>query len=272
MPNRIGSFQTSRWLVLTGLCLLLTACTPTMRQTNDPGSFAWFDLVTETPDVARGFYSDLFGWRFSKPLGEDTELISSNGAFIGGLVSVIGGEQRAESKWEPVLSVSDTLAAIHTTESLGGKLSQRLDTEGRGVFAAISDNSGATLTLYDGSAGVPRSDGLTLNSWVWVDLLTDNTSRARHFYRELVGFETRKSGKFTIFTKAGRTRAGLVRVPRSQVEPNWLPYVLVADLEATIASARSLGGGLLTREGEAAILLDPTGAAIGIVTRKGLAQ
>lgn len=272
MSVQSGTLRSLLGLFMAGVILVLNACTPTMRQSNDPGSFAWFDLVTESPDVARDFYAGLFGWRFSTPVGQETDLISSNGAFIGGLVSVTGGDQRFESKWEPVLSVSDTLAAIHTAETQGGKLSQRLDGEGGGVFAAISDNSGASLTLYDGSAGVPRSADLTLNSWVWVDLFTDNTSRAKRFYRELVGFDTRKQGAFTVFTQDGRLRGGLVRVPRSQVEPNWLPFVLVEDLDATIASARSLGGGVLVREGEAAILLDPSGAAVGIVTRKGVAQ
>ena len=77
---------------------------------------------------------------------------------------------------------------------------------------------------------------------------------------------------FTVFTRDGVPRGGLVSVPASQIEPNWLPYVLVRDLDQTIGKARELGASVLAREPGAAILLDPTGAAVGIVTPEGVGQ
>ena len=59
-------------------------------------------------------------------------------------------------------------------------------------------------------------------------------------------------------------RAGVVKNPFEHVEPIWLPYVRVADIEQTLELSTQLGGKLFFRFDDGAILLDPAGAAIGV--------
>ncbi|WP_146345492.1 VOC family protein [Falsiphaeobacter marinintestinus] len=247
-----------------------------MRDAKTPGSFAWFDLVTEAPDVARTYYSELFGWTIRPPASDNTSVISSNGEFIGGLVFVEGKDDKPESRWQPVLSVDDTLNAIQTVKSSGGQLAEQPIQNQAGVFAVVRDNSGAALTLFDGSAGLPLDETAKNNTWIWADLITSNTSGAKRFYKSVAGFETRQdqsSGQaYTIFTRNGEDRGGLVWASKSQIEPNWLPFILVADLNATIEKSNALGGRLLARDGGTAILIDPTGAAVGVTTREGISE
>ena len=57
----------------------------------------------------------------------------------------------------------------------------------------------------------------------------------------------------------------------ASVKPMWLPYVAVADCDATIAQAASLGAKLafpaleMSNVGRFAVLMDPFGAAIGVI-------
>ncbi len=55
------------------------------------------------------------------------------------------------------------------------------------------------------------------------------------------------------------------------MESGWAPYIGVADLEATLARARELGGDVLMEpaeniyEGRVAVLADPTGVSFLVI-------
>lgn len=51
------------------------------------------------------------------------------------------------------------------------------------------------------------------------------------------------------------------------LEDNWLPYFKVDDVDRTIGMARKLGGRLIPKTEDVAILTDPTGAVFGIQMR-----
>ncbi len=59
------------------------------------------------------------------------------------------------------------------------------------------------------------------------------------------------------------------------MEPGWAPYIGVANLEATLARARELGGEVLLEPnqeiyaGRVAVLADPTGVAFLVVELEG---
>ena len=264
---------------MLGLALLaiVAACAPAIRPDKVPDSFAWFDLVTDRPEVAQDFYGAVFGWRFSDDPNSGAKVITGGNQLIGGLVRIDRGDTASSSRWQPVLTVADTQAAVKTSTGLGAHLVQGPVETPEGSFAVIRDNSRALLTLYDGQEGIPLAGPDRAGTWAWVDLFTNKPASAQRFYAGLSGFQAgtaRDSAgqAFTVFTKDGVPRGGLVSVPASQIEPNWLPYVLVRDLDQTIGKARELGASVLAREPGAAILLDPTGAAVGIVTPEGVGQ
>lgn len=266
----------SKSLVVAILGLTLTSCaTPSPRAERVPNSFAWFDLVTDQSYVARDYYKSLFGWRFGSAAEDGYQVISSGGELIGGLSPIEGAAPDvSESQWVAVLSVDDIMATSELVKRSGGKvIAGPLQTNG-GNFTLVRDNSGAALTLYDGTQGFPVGQPAKVNTWVWVDLFTDRPNGAKSFYSSLAGFETmsardRDGNSYTNFTSDGQPRGGLVRSKASEIEPNWLPFVLVSDLDTTLTKASKLGGSVLAREGGSAIVVDPTGAAIGVTVRKG---
>ncbi|WP_425046392.1 VOC family protein [Primorskyibacter sp. S87] len=265
--------QRTRAACLTTVVLALAACAPSMRSEAVPGSFAWFDLVTDQPEAARSFYSGLFGWRFADGPADNLQIISNRGELIGGLVQ--GDDQdtaRPESQWKPVLSVSDTSVARARAVSSGANPLGEVVQTRSGQLAALRDPTGAVLTIYDGVEGVPLGTPPRVGSWVWVDLLTGNPSRARRFYRDVAGFETRKENRdgttsFEVFSSNGKDRGGMIPISRSAASPGWIAYVGVDNIDETLARAQALGATVPARAGDVAIVIDPTGAVFGVAQR-----
>jgi hypothetical protein len=94
-------------------------------------------------------------------------------------------------------------------------------------------------------------------------------------YRSVAGYGVEStdvfdSPEYRVLTRDGRPRAGVNQIPWPEVQPNWLPYIKVDDPAAVARRARELGGSVLipplqeVRNGSAALLLDPAGAAFGI--------
>jgi len=84
-----------------------------------------------------------------------------------------------------------------------------------------------------------------------------------------VGYETRdvEAGQghvYHVLGRDGRARAGLVEIDMKGIEPNWPPWVRVANVGRTAQQAREQGGSVLLQRENLAILLDPTGAGIGV--------
>lgn len=270
-------------LLVTGLILIMTGCTTVRERPLPPvteppsgvyhaGKVIWHDLLTEDVNAAARFYSSLFGWQiqlFDK-VG-DYLVISSDDKAIGGIARHENEDDDVfESLWLISLSVADIDRAIEVTLQHEGRvLDGPFDVEGRGRMAIIEDPLGAPLILLRTFEGDPPDRKPEMRNWLWADLLIQNEDKAKAFYADLVGYETRwlQSGEdysYRTFYCGEKPRAGLVVHRFKGVEPHWLPYVKVDDLDAVIEKARSLDGKLILRTEEIAVLMDPTGAAFGI--------
>ena len=67
----------------------------------------------------------------------------------------------------------------------------------------------------------------------------------------------------------GRYRAGMIQLPWDEVDPNWIPYILVEDPAGIAAKAKELGGEVLLSSqrvvrGGSAVIADPSGAVFAV--------
>lgn len=113
------------------------------------------------------------------------------------------------------------------------------------------------------------------NPFVHVELATTNLDKAKSFYRSLFDWqlsdEEMGGGMSYTLIKVGNGTGGDMM---KQMAPNatsaWLPYVLVDDIKAATAKAKSLGATIkrdvtaVADEGFLSILADPTGATLGL--------
>jgi hypothetical protein len=116
------------------------------------------------------------------------------------------------------------------------------------------------------------------NSFVWYELITDDTTSAAKFYESVVGWTARDSGQpgpaYTLFTTKEGGVAGLLQMPRESMAPAWVGYVSVEDVDDYARRFVAAGGAIhrapddIPTVGRFAMVADPQGA--GLVLFKAL--
>jgi predicted enzyme related to lactoylglutathione lyase len=251
----------------------LPAITAQSSNTVLPGKFVWFDLLTKDISAVKQFYGKLFGWQFDTLSGVDKYvLITNQGTRIGGMVIETDNDsaEGEGSIWIGAVSIPNVDRAAVVVEQRGGTVIEGpMTVEDRGRMAVIRDNSGAPVVLLRATGGDPPDTPPTPGGWVWADLFTPDRNASETFYTAVVGYDVKdlhsKSDQLSKILQMDKImRSGIIEVHWQGVEPNWLPYVWVSDISDTIKRAAQLGGTLLLRHGNTAILKDPPGAVFGI--------
>lgn len=120
------------------------------------------------------------------------------------------------------------------------------------------------------------------NPFVHVELNTTDVSKAKAFYGKLFDWklEDVPMGPMT-YTMIGvgqGTGGGMVQHPVPGAPSGWLAYVMVDDIAAATEKAKSLGATVMQDVTEVAdmgwlsVIIDPTGAALGLWKAKMPAQ
>jgi predicted enzyme related to lactoylglutathione lyase len=237
---------------------------PPTQQTQ-PGRFVWVDLVTRDVASARAFYGGLFDWTFEGEASYVTVLHA--GVPIAGMLA--RGVAEGESMWISSLSVTDVDRAAERVRRAGGVVRRGpVDAGERGRMALVTDPGGALVLLLRAPGGDPPDVLAEPGAWFWRELWTHDVPEALAFYAAVADYEPReiefRGGTYTILETDGDPRAGVTELPDPEIRSNWLPYVRVKDPDRTIVRAERLGARLLVRDENAAILLDPNGAPLGI--------
>ncbi|HET7884523.1 MAG TPA: VOC family protein [Acetobacteraceae bacterium] len=113
------------------------------------------------------------------------------------------------------------------------------------------------------------------NPFVHVELNTQDVAKAKSFYQSLFAWTLNDvdmgGGKtYTLINVGEGTGGGMMKHPMEGAPSTWLPYVLVDDIVAATAKAKSLGATVVQDvmevmgEGSLSVIIDPTGAALGL--------
>ena len=113
------------------------------------------------------------------------------------------------------------------------------------------------------------------NPFVHVELNTTDLGAAKTFYQALFDWklEDMDVGGGMAYTMIGvgeGTGGGMMTHPMPGAPSAWLPYVLVDDIVAATAKAKSLGASVIRdvmevmEAGSLSIIMDPTGAVLGL--------
>jgi uncharacterized protein len=114
-----------------------------------------------------------------------------------------------------------------------------------------------------------------IGRFVWYDLLTTDPDTAVPFYSHVIGWKAQAwEGGYTMFLSEQGPHAGAAKLPdaakKMGAPPHWTSNVAVADVDATAAQARRLGGRVLVepadfpKVGRLAVIADPQGAPINV--------
>jgi len=252
--------------------------------TSYTGSFLWYDLNTTDPVAAQAFYTQVLGWNVrvwdmgNGPypmwlVGEDA---------IGGVMALAEEAKAmgAPPHWMSYIGVPDTATAVEKAVALGAKVfvpPMAIPTVG--TFAVVADPQKAVFAFFtpaDASMGCEERPGIGQVSWH--ELATEDVDAAWSFYTTFFGWNVLHDmdmgppGTYRIFRQGEKwALGGIFKKPADMPMPScWTYYFQVADLDATIAKAQSLGGTLVNGPMEVpdgdrvAVMQDPQGAVFGL--------
>ena len=118
----------------------------------------------------------------------------------------------------------------------------------------------------------------TPGAFSWCELMTTDPDAASRFYGELLGWklETMNMGMPYHVVKVGdASLGGIMGMPPGApagMPPVWVTYVTVADVDALVKRVAALGGTVrvpptdIPTVGRFAVIVDPQGAAINVIT------
>jgi predicted enzyme related to lactoylglutathione lyase len=111
--------------------------------------------------------------------------------------------------------------------------------------------------------------------FVWYEHLTKDPKAAIAFYTDVVGWKTQpfgEGGDYVMWVGGQGPLGGVMKLPDEAAQmgapPHWMAHVQVADVDATAALAKKLGGKVykdpadIPTVGRFAIIADPQGAVI----------
>ncbi len=246
-----------------------------------PGTPCWIDLATSDPEDARSFYSGLFGWELE--VGP-AEAMYYTQARIGGLpVAGIMGEPKPDEipvGWTTYFATDDVDGTVKRTTDGGGTIMMApMDVMDQGRMAVAADPQGAVFGLWQagkhfGSALVNEPGTIC-----WNEVMTPDLAATRRFYSAVFGYgwedvDTGPGGPgYATFAVGGRQVGGAMQLDPGQAggaPPSWMADFAVADTDATVETARRLGGGVSvpatdSSYGRFAILRDPQGGTFAII-------
>lgn len=118
------------------------------------------------------------------------------------------------------------------------------------------------------------------NSFVHVELHTNDLARAKDFYSRLFDWKLQDvpmpgAGTYTMIEVGTGTGGGMMLNQAPGVPPHWMAYVGVDDIHASTRKAQELGAEIVVdvmevgQYGSMSVITDPTGAMLAMWQSKG---
>ena len=249
-----------------------------------PGSFCWPELATSDQKAGTAFYAKLFGWSQNDndmgPAGVYS-IFQMRGRDVAAAASLRPEEKQhgVPPHWNTYISVANADAVVKRATELGARvLAPPFDVMDAGRMAVVADPTGAVFQVWQANKHVGTRIQGENGSLCWSELYTRDTKAAESFYKQLFGWSakvgTAPPGEYTEFSVGGKAIGGMLAIQAEwgQMPPNWVPYFMVANCDASADKAKSLGANVgvkptdIPNVGRFAMIADPQGATFAIFT------
>ncbi|MGN6185504.1 MAG: VOC family protein [Thermoanaerobaculia bacterium] len=241
-----------------------------------PGSFCWIELATTDAHAAREFYKSLFRWTVNEnDMGEMGiyYIFQKDGRDCAAMYQMGAQQQGMPPNWLSYVAVANADQSTEKAKSLGGNVVMGpFDVDDHGRMAVIGDPQGAYFAIWQAikNPGIKVRD--EVNSLCWNELSARDLDASKKFYPALFGWRMKESPEYTEWHLGEHAVGGMMQSQApAEVPPYWLPYFAVADCDASVASAQSLGAHTLVppmdipKVGRFAVLADPQGATFAVI-------
>jgi len=240
----------------------------------------WVDLGTPDLDAARAFYSGLFGWDI--PPGPEEAGGYSIAMLRGRPVAGLGPAMNpGPPVWATYVIVDNADDVAKKVKANGGSaFVEPMDVLDAGRMGVFADPRGAVFSVWQ--AGVMPGAGIVNepNSYSWSELVTSDVAASKDFYSKVFGWSFQSyaeaegpMGGYTEWKIGDRSIGGMMPRPPQMpaAAPDyWAVYFAVADIDATVAKVKELGGSVMMgpmaiEPGSFAMVADPQGAMFNVM-------
>ena len=251
------------------------------------GAPTWFDLMSEDPAAAAGFYCGLFGWAVEAPPEEEFggyQNFTKNGKRVAG-ISPVMEDAGPPNVWSVYLHTADAAATAAAVDAAGGSVivpPMAIGDEGTMLFAL--DSAGAAIGFWQPGAHLGFTEWGTHGTPYWFECHSKSYAASLDFYRAVTGVRPQEVGTggdpdavgpdayAQLMTADGDSYSGImdsVKLFPSEVPSFWQVYICVDDVAATVDRVAELGGKVLmggedTPFGTLASATDPFGAVFAL--------
>lgn len=250
---------------------------------HEPGTFCWPELATTDAVSAKALYGGLFDWTFDEPSGDPGTPYTTarlRGKDVAALYVLQKSERQrgVAAHWNSYAAVKSVDESTLRVKVLGGTVfGAPFDVGPNGRMSIVKDPQGATLCLWEARAHPGAQIVGEIGTLCWTELATTSPDAASRFYASLFGWAIKKQEtgprSYTELWKGPRPAGGMTAIGTEQgpAEPSWTVYFRVADCDAAVAKAESLGARVLMKPddiakvGRFAFLTDREGATFAVI-------
>lgn len=208
-----------------------------------PGVPTWLDFWCHDIPAAAGFWHDLLGYDI--PVSPP-EFDGYTMARVGERVAFGIGPAFPDSAHDLAslyLATDDVDASAAKAAELGGEVVMGpMDIPHSGRMVVLRDPAGVLFSLWQ-AGGVHGYDAVDEPGFpCWQDCITPDVEASKAFLEGVFGYTfTEDMGPETPVARLGDDQHFSVGAVEAGGEPRWVSYLLVDDLDATIARAAELG-------------------------------
>ena len=244
---------------------------------NFPGSPCWAQLGTTDPQDAQRFYGGLFGWTAAtdpNPAAGGYTIFSLDGRPAAAVAPLMNPNQPVS--WLISIATSDVDAQTEASRAAGAQVWMGpMDVLDSGRWTLLSDPTGAAFSLWQAKDFTGFGVVDEPNAFGWIDMATRDVPGALKFYTDVFGWQTWPGDDYRMVGLADTMFGGVMEMGGNyppETPSHWTPYFTVADVDATAAQVRELGGEVLYGPEDTqmengprlALVRDPQGGTFGI--------
>jgi hypothetical protein len=256
---------------------------------NDPGYFAWYELMTTDVAAAATFYRNVVGWGTREASASNLPYMLFTAAEVptAGLIELPeeGRKMGATPRWTGYVGVRDVNVAADRIKRLGGAVYVPPTDTNIGRISVDADPCAATFGVIDRPQVTPQqTSGSGKPGRIgWHELFAADLAKEVAFYCELFGWqkadtENHMAAAYVLLSAGGQVIGGALKNPTEKTSPFWLLYFNVDDLDGAAERVRAGGGQASLNDEEllgglwVARCVDPQGAAFSLQGKKGHAR
>lgn len=243
---------------------------------HQPGAFCWIELMAANAADARTFYTELFGWTVAEhPMGDlgMYYIFQQEGQDVAAMYERTPEMAGVPPFWMSYVRVDDADAATEKAKSLGGTVHNGpMDVGPQGRMTVLADPQGAAFAIWQPGENQGLGIRDDVNTLCWNELWVRDLDAAKKFYPALFPWTMKESPEYTEWHIGEQAIGGMMPSHAPEHVPSfWIPYFSVADCDATVAQAESLGARVFAPPFEAAnvgrmaVLGDAQGAYFAVI-------